>query len=62
MNASQKNEQILAETGCRASATAPAHNSLVIENLNEFAAAGVVGACGICIADFVVRESRPAAA
>jgi hypothetical protein len=58
MNASQESKQILAETGCRA----PAHNSLVIENLNEFAAAGVVGACGICIADFVVRESRPAAA
>jgi hypothetical protein len=65
MNVSQENPQILLESGCRGgrtAATAPVHSNLVIENLNEFAAAGVVSYCGSSIADFIIREPRPLAA
>jgi hypothetical protein len=64
MSTSQENLQILAEAGCRSGrpSTAPAHGNLVIENLNEFAAAGVVSYTGGSVADFIIRESRPAAA
>ena len=58
--------EALAETGCRSgrpSAATPGRlANLVIENLNEFAAAGAVGGCFACLADLIVRESRPAAA
>lgn len=65
MNISQENPQSLAESGCRGggpSGTAPVPGNLVIENLNEFAAAGVVSYCGSSIADFIIREPRPTAA
>jgi hypothetical protein len=66
MNISQKNPQTLAESGCRggrpAAAATACHGNLVIENLNEFAAAGVVSYCGSSIADFIIREPRPAVA
>jgi hypothetical protein len=65
MNVSQENPQILLESGgCGGltAATAPDYSNLVIENLNEFAAAGVVSYCGSSIADFIIREPRPLAA
>jgi hypothetical protein len=65
MNVSQENPQILLESGGRGgrtAATVPDGSNLVIENLNEFAAAGVVSYCGSSIADFIIREPRPLAA
>ena len=65
MNVNQENPQILLESGCRdgrPAVTAPVHSNLVIENLNEFAAAGVVSYTGSSIADFIIREPRPMAA
>jgi hypothetical protein len=62
MNVSQENPQILLASGGRPAATAPVHSNLVIENLNEFAAAGVVSYTGSSIADFIIREPRPMAA
>ena len=64
MNNSLQTSRALAEAGCRAGrpSAAPAPSSLVIENLSEFASAGVVGTCGLSIADFIIRESRPLAA
>ena len=65
MNISQENPQILVESGgCggQTAAIAPDRSNLVIENLNEFAAAGVVSYCGSSIADFIIREPRPMAA
>ena len=65
MNVIQQNPQPLAESGCRGgrpSAQVSTHANLVIENLNEFAAAGAVGGCYVCLADFVIREPRPTAA
>ncbi|MGD0239776.1 MAG: hypothetical protein ABSB59_05520 [Streptosporangiaceae bacterium] len=65
MNVIQENSQPLAESGRlsgRPSTQVPADGGLVIENLNEFAAAGVAGACWTCIADFIIREPQPAAA
>jgi hypothetical protein len=67
MNISQENPQILVASGghggqTAATATVPDGSNLVIENLNEFAAAGVVSYCGSSIADFIIREPRPLAA
>jgi hypothetical protein len=64
MNVIQENPQPLAESerlGGRPSSQVPAHANLVIENLNEFAAAGAAGSC-FCISDLVIHEPRPAAA
>lgn len=65
MNVSQEITQILLESGHRGGrtpASVPDGSNLVIENLNEFAAAGVVSYCGSSIADFIIREPRPMAA
>jgi hypothetical protein len=64
MNVIQENPQTLAESGCRGgrpSAQVSTHANLVIENLNEFAAAGAAGSC-FCVSDLVIHEPRPAAA
>lgn len=64
MNVIQENPQTLAESGCRggrSSTLGTAHASLVIENLNEFGAGSAAGNC-FCIADFIIRETQPAAA
>ena len=62
MNVSQENPQILLASGGRTAAAATDGSNLVIENLNEFAAAGMVSYCGSSIADFIIREPRPMAA
>jgi hypothetical protein len=62
MDASQNPSRVLLDTACRShrpAAAAAAPGDLVIENFAEFAAAGLPGICGICIADYVTHPSRP---
>jgi hypothetical protein len=65
MDASQNPPRALLDTACRSrpptAAAAAGHGDLVIENFAEFAAAGLPGICGICIADYVTHTSVPKA-
>jgi hypothetical protein len=63
MDAAQNPPRALLDTACRShrppAAAAAGHGDLVIENFAEFAAAGLPGICGICIADYVTHTSVP---
>lgn len=61
MDVTQRNPETCTEFGGRPSATAPEPGNLVIENLSEFATAGVVSYTGSSIADFIIREPQPMA-
>lgn len=65
MDASHRTQRALLDTACRSDLPAAAtagHGDLVIENFAEFAAAGLPGVCGICIADYIAHRSPSASA